>query len=67
MKVEEIIEQLREEHVLISIAIARLEAVAALRSLSAEVPKRRGRPRGSKNKPRFSKPGNGSKSSEPEN
>jgi hypothetical protein len=54
MTVKEIIKGLREEHELISIAIARLEAILAR---SKGQPRGRGRPPGSKNKPRADRGG----------
>jgi hypothetical protein len=56
MNIREIIDQLRAEHELISVAIAKLEAVIAQRLPGPPVPKRRGRPPGSKNKPRPTEP-----------
>jgi hypothetical protein len=52
MKVQDIIKGLREEHELISIAIARLEAILARSSPKGQQRRGRGRPPGSKNKPR---------------
>jgi hypothetical protein len=59
MTVAEIIKQLREEHELISIAIARLEALVNQRSTPAK--QRRGRPPGSKSQPRLREPDEGAK------
>ena len=54
MEIGEILSQLREEHRLISEAIARLEALESDRGkrTETEAPRKRGRPPGSKNKPR---------------
>jgi hypothetical protein len=57
MKVEEILRGLRDEQALLSVAIAKLEAVMAQRLPGSVVPRRRGRPPGSKNKPRVSDSG----------
>jgi hypothetical protein len=53
MNIREIIEQLRAEHELLTIAIARLEEMLAQRLPMRQAPRRRGRPLGSKNKPRI--------------
>jgi hypothetical protein len=52
MKVQDIIKGLREEHELISIAISRLEAILSRSSQQGQLPRKRGRPPGSKNKPK---------------
>jgi hypothetical protein len=61
MKVQDIIKGLREEHELISIAISRLEAILGRSSQQGQRRRKRGRPPGSKNKPKPPSPETGKK------
>jgi hypothetical protein len=56
MKVADILIQLRQEREFLTAAIASLETLAARQSPNAPEKRRRGRPPGSKNKPRVSEP-----------